>query len=126
MIEARLELVEQARARSFEAYYGNATEPGMLQAANIAGATRLFIAIPDAFEAGTIIEQARRITPNLKIIARAHSDAEVEHLTTFGPDIIVMGEDQIARAMIEYEMGRGDTQPMPAAPAAAPSPASPA
>jgi hypothetical protein len=47
-------------------------------------------------------------------------------LTTFGPDIIVMGEDQIARAMIEYEMGRGDTQPMPAAPAAAPSPASPA
>jgi len=103
VIEARRELVEQARVRGFEAYYGNATEPGMLDAANIAGATRLFIAIPDAFEAGTIIEQTRRINPNLKIIARAHSDAEVEHLTTFGPDEIIMGEDQIARAMIEYD-----------------------
>jgi len=120
-IEARQELAEQARAREFEAYYGNATEPGMLQAANIAGATRLFIAIPDAFEAGTIIEQARRINPNLKIIARAHSDAEVEHLSTFGPDVIIMGEDQIARAMIEYEMGGTQTEVMPTAPFAGPA-----
>jgi monovalent cation:H+ antiporter-2, CPA2 family len=126
VIEARHELVEQARARGFEAYYGNATEPDMLQAANIAGATRLFIAIPDAFETGTIIEQARRLNPNLKIIARAHSDAEVEHLTTFGPDVIIMGEDQIARAMIEYEMNGTQTEPTSAAPAATPSFAPPA
>jgi CPA2 family monovalent cation:H+ antiporter-2 len=112
IIEARRELAEQARARRYEAYYGNATEPEMLQAANIAGATRLFIAIPDAFEAGTIIEQARRLNPTVKIIARAHSDAEVEHLTTFGPDEIIMGEDQIARAMIEYDLAiRRTTQP---------------
>jgi CPA2 family monovalent cation:H+ antiporter-2 len=104
VIEARLEAAEEARARGFDAYYGNAADSEIFAAANVSGATRLFVAIPDAFEAGEIIEQARHANPMLKIVARAHSDAEVAHLQTFGPDIIVMGEDQVARAMIEYEM----------------------
>jgi CPA2 family monovalent cation:H+ antiporter-2 len=94
----------------------------MVAAANIAGATRLYVAIPDAFEAGQIIEQARALNPALKIIARAHSDAEVEHLTGFRPDVVIMGEDQIARAMIEYEM-TGTVPEAAKAPGAPPGPA---
>jgi len=37
----------------------------------------------------------------LKVYARAHSDAEVEHLKEFGADLIVSGEQEIADAMIE-------------------------
>jgi monovalent cation:H+ antiporter-2, CPA2 family len=47
------------------------------------------------------VQQARVINPGIKIIARAHSDAEVEHLTRLGANIAIMGEREIARGMIE-------------------------
>lgn len=47
------------------------------------------------------MQQARVTNPGIKIIARAHSDAEVEHLTHLGANIAIMGEREIARGMIE-------------------------
>jgi len=44
----------------------------------------------------------RAINPNLPIIARAHSDAEVDHLQKLGAGVTIMGEHEIARSMIEY------------------------
>jgi len=69
-------------------------------AARPAAARYLVIAIPDAFEAGQIVQQARAVNPKIEIIARAHSDAEVEHLTSLGANIAIMGEREIARGMI--------------------------
>ena len=40
----------------------------------------LLIAVPEGFEGGAINEHARHLNPNLQVIARAHSDAEVAHL----------------------------------------------
>jgi monovalent cation:H+ antiporter-2, CPA2 family len=79
---------------------GNATRPDVLAAANLAGASRLIIAIPNAFEAGQIVLQAKAANPAVMIIARAHSDAEVDHLTRLGADKVIMGEEEIARGMI--------------------------
>jgi CPA2 family monovalent cation:H+ antiporter-2 len=36
------------------------------------------------------------------VAARAHSDAEVEHLRLRGAEVVIMGEQEIARRMIEY------------------------
>jgi CPA2 family monovalent cation:H+ antiporter-2 len=78
------------------------TVPGeLLAAANIAAAKLLFVAIPDGFEAGQYVAQARAANPNIQIVARAHTDAEVEHLQKLGATTIIMAERQIARAMIE-------------------------
>jgi len=41
------------------------------------------------------------LNPKIKVYARAHSDAEVEHLKGFGADLIVSGEREIADAMIQ-------------------------
>jgi CPA2 family monovalent cation:H+ antiporter-2 len=59
------------------------------------------VAIPEAFEAGQIVQQARAASADVRIIARAHSDAEVEHLKGMGADMVIMGEREIARGMIE-------------------------
>jgi CPA2 family monovalent cation:H+ antiporter-2 len=80
---------------------GNAAKDDVLAAANLAGARLLFVAIPQAFEAGQIVQQARRANPTLPIIARAHFDAEVEHLKTMGATQVVMGEREIALAMLD-------------------------
>ena len=37
--------------------------------------------IPQAFEAGQVVQQARATNPMLEIVARAHTDDEVDHLT---------------------------------------------
>ena len=80
---------------------GNAADPRVLRAANLPEAKLLLVAIPDAFEAGQIVEQARAVNPRIEIVARAHFDAEVEHLLRHGANTVVMGEREIARTMLE-------------------------
>jgi len=93
--------VEKARGHGIEAFLGNAVEGAILEAANVAGARRLFVTIPEAFEAGQGVQQARAANPGLEILARAHSDAAVDHLKTLGANLVVLGEQEIADRMIE-------------------------
>jgi CPA2 family monovalent cation:H+ antiporter-2 len=106
VIEDRRERIEQLREEGIETIIGNAASPEVLAAANLGKARQLFIAIPNGFEAGQIAEQARALNPSLEIVARAHSDAEVEHLDSHGADLVIMGEREIARAMIERALDR--------------------
>jgi K+:H+ antiporter len=101
VIEDRRELVDKLRARGIEAIQGNGSAPEVIRAANLAMASRLLIAIPDGFEAGQIAEQGRAANPAIEIVARAHSDAEVDHLQRCGADLVIMGENEIARRMAE-------------------------
>ncbi|MBV8401077.1 MAG: NAD-binding protein, partial [Acetobacteraceae bacterium] len=102
VIEERADLVENLRAGHVEAIAGNAANPELLAAANIGGAKTLYVAIPEAFEAGQIVEQARQANPGIEILARAHSEAEAEHLQRLGADLVVMGEREIAHSMIAH------------------------
>lgn len=72
-----------------------------LEAADIARARALVVAIPDVFEAGQIVERARAANPGLVIVARGQSEAEAEHLMRRGASVVVQGADEIARAMVE-------------------------
>src|SRR5262249_13905069 len=92
--------IRDLRAQGIEVLDGNAAAPGLLEAANVVAASALLVAIPDGFEGGQIVQKARRMRPDLKIIARAHSDQEVAHLKKFGATIVIMGEQEIAKAMI--------------------------
>jgi CPA2 family monovalent cation:H+ antiporter-2 len=71
----------------------------------------LFVAVPNAFEAGQVVEQARVLNPGLEIIARAHSDAEVEYLQKLGANVTIMGEREIARAMLEHAFAKATEAP---------------
>ncbi len=93
------------REDGIETISGNAVRDDILGSANVAGARRLIVAIPNAFEAGQIVENAKAANPQLAIIARAHSDAEVEHLTSLGAGTVIMGEREIARGIIDEVTG---------------------
>ena len=103
-IEDGAEAQEALRAAAIETIAGNAAQDAVLHAANLPGARLLFVAIPEAFEAGQIVQQARKANPSLPIIARAHFDAEVEHLRSLGATQVVMGEREIAHAMLEFAL----------------------
>jgi CPA2 family monovalent cation:H+ antiporter-2 len=101
VIEASSKAVEALRASGVEAIAGNAAASELLATANLTEAAQLFVAVPNAFEAGQIVEQARALNPRLTIIARAHFDAEVDYLKQLGADDTVMGEREIGRAMFD-------------------------
>ncbi len=105
VFEEREEAIETACRDGAEVVVGNAADPEVLAAANLGLARRLFVTIPEAFEAGQVVEQARAANPALDIVARAHSDAAVEHLTKLGATLTVMGEREIADRMIESAVG---------------------
>jgi CPA2 family monovalent cation:H+ antiporter-2 len=102
VIEQGEEAVERLRRQGIEAIAGNAAEDRVLKAANLGEARLLLVAIPEAFEAGQIVEQGRAANAGLEIVARAHFDAEVEHLLQHGATKVIMGEREIARSMLDY------------------------
>ncbi len=107
VVEASDAGVDRARSDGAEVFTGNAAEPAIIAALNLAGARRLYVTIPEAFEAGQIVQQARAANPTLDILARAHSSATVDHLEKLGANLIVLGETEIAHRMLER--GHGDT-----------------
>jgi CPA2 family monovalent cation:H+ antiporter-2 len=93
--------VEALKAMGIEALAGNAADPAVIQSANLPEARCLLVAIPDAFEGGQVVQQAHAISPKLPIIARAHSEEEIDYLKRHGATLVVMGEHEIAKAMLD-------------------------
>ena len=102
VIEDATDIVEKLRAAHVEVIVGNAADERVLRAANLAETRLLFVAIPNGFEAGQIVREARAVNPGIDIVARAHFDAEVEHLEKNGANAVIMGEREIARAMLDH------------------------
>jgi CPA2 family monovalent cation:H+ antiporter-2 len=98
VIDDRDETVAKLRERGVEAVAANAVTG--LAAANLKDAHALIVAIPDCFEAGQIVEQARRKNVNLTIIARAHSDAEEAYLKNYGATEVIQGSRETADAIL--------------------------
>ena len=107
VIENDDERLGELKEQGIEAIAGNAADPEVIAAANLPGARFLLVAIPDAFESGQVVEQARALNPKLTIVARAHSEAEVLHLKKHGASVVVLGEHEIARAMVELVALKG-------------------
>ena len=99
IVENETDLVAKARHEGREVIMGNAADPEILAACNLAAARYLVVAVPDAFEGGQITEQARQLNPALPIVARAHSEEEIAHLKKHGASDVIMGEHEIAKAM---------------------------
>ena len=93
--------VNSARAKGFEVIVGNAAGSRVLNLANVDMAATVIVAIPNAFEAGQAVEQARKSNPQALIVVRAHSDEEEEHLKTLGANVVILGEREIALGMVD-------------------------
>jgi CPA2 family monovalent cation:H+ antiporter-2 len=102
VIEEREGVVTELASRGTEAIRGAATEPGLLEAANVAAARWFISAIPDPFECIELIERARTANPAIRIVCRAHHDAAIERLRAAGADHVVLAETEVAREMVRH------------------------
>jgi len=101
VIEDQDKVAALARRHGLEVVPGNAADVETLMAAKIREASCIFVAIPNGFEAGQIVQKAKAVNPTLTIVARAHSDDEAEHLRRLGASKIIMGERELALAMVD-------------------------
>lgn len=119
VIEEHADRADTLKGKGPETIAGNAAHPDVIRAANVEAARCVLVAVPDAFEGGQIVAQARERNPSLPIVARAHSEAEIEHLKKHGATAVVMGEHEIAKAMIAAippaapPAGSGTQEPSP-------------
>lgn len=100
VIEEKDAIVEKLSAAGIEALAGSA--PSALSAANLSKARALLVAVPEAFEAGQIVAQARAANPSLFIVAHAHSSEETEYLSKLGANAVVEGAREIADTMVAH------------------------
>lgn len=92
------------QAGSQQVFVGNASAPGVLEDAGIETASTLLIAVPEGIEAGVIAARARELNPSLTIIARAHSEGQIQDLKRWGTDLIVTAEEEAAAKMAELSL----------------------
>ncbi|MDO9364470.1 MAG: YbaL family putative K(+) efflux transporter [Sphingopyxis sp.] len=104
VIEDQKDMAAAARAAGATVIVGDATKESILRQAGLDTASTLLIAIPEGVEAGAIVRRARAINPKLVIVARAHSDEEVDDLVRRGADHVVMAERETASRMAERAM----------------------
>ncbi|MBI1684751.1 YbaL family putative K(+) efflux transporter [Caulobacter hibisci] len=101
VIEDEVDRAIELREAGYEVVEGNAVRPEVLMKAGLDKATHVFVAVPSPFEAARIIEQARAANPDARIVARAYTDADVDLLTQMGATDALIGEQEIARGMLQ-------------------------
>lgn len=115
IIDSNREKVDVLRERGLHAIAGDATHPETLQEAAISKAVALAVAIPDPFAARRIVEEAKILNPNLKILVRAHNDEEMDYFYEQQVDLALTGPREIGRRMVEYlnDMRKAKPRPKP-------------
>jgi CPA2 family monovalent cation:H+ antiporter-2 len=96
--------IEDLRSRGVPAVYGDASTPGVLEAAFIGRARLLMVATPEGYQTRRIIELARQINPKIDTAVRTHSESEVAYLERQGVGVAIMGERELAFGLMEYAL----------------------
>ncbi len=104
IIDDNKEHVAEAHAAGLPGIRGSAASDRVLAEAHPERAKIAVLAIPQPLEAGETLAKLRAINPNLTLLARAHSDAEVKHLLEHGADGTVMAERELAYSLAEMVM----------------------
>jgi CPA2 family monovalent cation:H+ antiporter-2 len=102
VVEQNRELVKQLRGNDIAAVAGNAGEAEVLIQAHIARAGVLMIATPDTFHVRAMVETARALNPNIKIVVRTHNEDEAELLRRDNAGRVFIGEHELALNMTRH------------------------
>lgn len=102
IVDQNRERVESLRENGFHAIAGDASYPDVLREAAIDRAVAIVIAVPDPFEARRILETAREIKPEIKVLVRAHNDEELSYFMEQGVSLALTGPREIGRHMVQY------------------------
>lgn len=102
VIDQNYHLIQELRAKGTPGITGHGDQPVVLEQAGLDRARVLVIAIPDAAAARRIVDYAHEHFPDLPLVVRAHSEAEVDYLKSRGVSDVVLGEMELAMEMARH------------------------
>ncbi|MBE7381592.1 MAG: cation:proton antiporter [Leptolyngbya sp. SIO1E4] len=88
--------IQRLRHRHIPFVYGDADAEQVLEKTHLETAKALAIALPDPTSTRLLLQHTLSIVPNLDIIARSHTDGEIDLLTQLGAREVVQPEFEAA------------------------------
>lgn len=104
VVDTDAERIEAARSAGHQAVRGNAADDDVLAEAAPEHAALAVVTVPDALEAGKVIQRLKSGPTPIPVLARAHSDAGVKHLLERGADAAILAEHALAHSLSEMVM----------------------
>ncbi|NYZ11454.1 Kef family K(+) transporter [Azospirillum sp. RWY-5-1] len=104
VIDQNRRRIEALRERGVPAVYGDATTPGILEAAGVGRARVIVVATPEGDQTRRILELARRMNPGIDTAVRTHSESELAHLERQGVGVAIMGERELAYGLMDHAL----------------------
>lgn len=89
VIDHDMETIQLMRQLGYRGFFGDPTRPELLHAAGIDRARVLMVALDDPKAVNRLVAHARRVRPDIHIVARARDRAHVYQLYQAGADDIV-------------------------------------
>ena len=96
VIENSEAAIQKLRRRKIPFVYGDADAEQVLEKTHIATAKALAIALPDPISTRLLLQRALARAPHLDVIARSHTDQEIDLLTQIGAREVVQPEFEAA------------------------------
>jgi CPA2 family monovalent cation:H+ antiporter-2 len=93
--------VDKARSDGHTAIRGNAAADEVLAEGLPGDASLAVVTIPDALEAGNVVQRLKHGEHPIPVLARAHSDEAVKHLLERGADAALLAEHALAHSLAE-------------------------
>jgi len=100
-IDYNFHVVERARRSGVNIIYGDPTQIDVLDYAQCESASTLIVALPDQYSRETVIFNAKRLNPNILIIARVHHDNDRLRIKDLGVHVVVQPEFEASLSIIK-------------------------
>ena len=100
VIDLNLDTVRKLKAEGLTALYGDVLRPGTLEDAGTATAGSLILSA-DLEDAAEVIRQARRLNPELRVLARCAHLRDAPALRRAGASVVAAGEAEVGVALVE-------------------------
>jgi monovalent cation:H+ antiporter-2, CPA2 family len=92
IVELDFRRVEEAKAAGYSVIFGDATQPIVLEAAEVDEARLVLVTVPSVFTAQLVVDAVRLLNPELHIVARAEGLEQMQTLHSHGVYEVVQPE----------------------------------
>jgi CPA2 family monovalent cation:H+ antiporter-2 len=99
-------VIDSLRERGIPCIYGDASNREILAQAELGRCRVLVVTFPDPISTKLVVENARRINPRLDIVARIHTEEEIEELRGLGVAELVRPELEAGLEIIRHTLHR--------------------
>ncbi len=104
VIERDPDIVRGLRSRGVPCLFGDAAQPRLLEEAHVARATLVVVALPEMDRARLVVRAVRAVSPQVPVLARAHTASAREALMEAGATEVIEPELEAAATMIRHAL----------------------